>query len=171
MNKLCRTCGDLKSLKSFSVAPTNKDGLRGTCKICNNLKHSEYRLKKKEEDPEGYKAKRRATKLAYKNKQMAIDPIKYKNKAANSKLKYKYGITLNDYNTMLKSQAASCAICGTKDPGRGEKLYVDHCHRSKKVRGLLCLTCNIGLGHFKDNTSLLITAANYLDNHRIQEYD
>ena len=50
MNKLCKTCGDLKFLKDFSVAPTNKDGLRGTCKTCNNQKHAEYRLNKKEED-------------------------------------------------------------------------------------------------------------------------
>src|SRR5574337_857434 len=70
-------------------------------------------------------------------------------------LKAKFGITNDDYDRMLEEQDFVCAICG--EPS--DKTYhVDHCHTSGKVRGLLCNTCNRGLGYFKDNTSFLTNA-------------
>ena len=60
-----------------------------------------------------------------------------------------------------------CAICGTDDPNFGhvKTFSVDHDHETGKVRGLLCLHCNLGLGKFKDNSTNLRKAADYLDKH------
>jgi hypothetical protein len=83
-------------------------------------------------------------------------------------LRSKYGITLEQYNIMLENQGGVCAICG--DPPTiihaGEKvspLSVDHCHKTGKVRGLLCHPCNMALGLFKDNKDRLRAAAAYLE--------
>lgn len=78
----------------------------------------------------------------------------------------KYGITIKEYNTMLKNQNGCCQICGSSTPCKSRKdenLYVDHCHETGKVRGLLCNSCNRGLGYFKDNSNLLEKAKEYLD--------
>jgi hypothetical protein len=74
-------------------------------------------------------------------------------------LKYLYGITLEAYDEMLEKQKNSCAICReiTNEP-----LYIDHCHNSGKIRGLLCNKCNLGVGHFKDNPELMIRASQYI---------
>lgn len=57
----------------------------------------------------------------------------------------------------LKASTKACVICGRKT-----KLFVDHCHARLKVRGMLCLTCNSGLGYFRDDPELLEFAAAYL---------
>jgi len=87
------------------------------------------------------------------------DPVAYR----NQHLKRLYGITLDDYNQMLTEQNDCCAICKTTEPGgKHGKFMVDHCHDTGKVRGLLCKRCNIGLGEFNDDTSLLEKAVLYL---------
>mgnify|MGYP001613697069 CR=1 FL=1 len=69
----------------------------------------------------------------------------------------KHGITLDQYHAMNESQDFLCAIC------REEKqLAIDHDHKTGNVRGLLCLHCNSGLGHFSDNAQHCLTAAFYL---------
>ena len=77
----------------------------------------------------------------------------------NSRLKRDYGITLEWYEGAFDAQGGRCAVCR-----REQKLVVDHSHRSKKVRGLLCGRCNTGIGFFQDNASLLSRAADYLLN-------
>lgn len=80
-----------------------------------------------------------------------------------SKLKTTYGITLEQYYSMLKAQNNCCAICAAKKPGGRTKLFfIDHCHTTGKVRGLLCMRCNTGLGLFLDNPKFLSSAINYL---------
>lgn len=61
-------------------------------------------------------------------------------------LKRKFGISLEEYDEMLKSQFGSCAIC---DKICEKSLAVDHDHKTGKNRGLLCFTCNSTLGHFE----------------------
>ncbi len=72
-----------------------------------------------------------------------------------------YGITLEQYNTMLITQNNVCAICKLTCSRR---LSVDHCHKTGKVRGLLCIKCNRGLGNFNDEISRLKAAVNYMEN-------
>lgn len=69
-----------------------------------------------------------------------------------------YGLTAEQYRAMHAAQHGRCAICDRPDT----KLVVDHCHSSGVVRGLLCNACNVGLGNFKDNASLLTNAVAYL---------
>ena len=81
----------------------------------------------------------------------------------NRELKCLYGITLDEYNKMLKGQNNSCAICKTTDiPPKRKGFDVDHCHTTKKVRGLLCHSCNVGIGFLKDDVEILKTAILYL---------
>ena len=57
----------------------------------------------------------------------------------------------------LKETTKECVICGSIG-----HLVVDHCHKTNKVRGILCTNCNLALGHFKDDVSLLEYARIYL---------
>lgn len=67
---------------------------------------------------------------------------------------------------MLEAQDFKCAICGIEECLTGNALAVDHCHKTEKVRGLLCQQCNIGLGNFGHNPDTLIEAATYLETDR-----
>lgn len=72
----------------------------------------------------------------------------------------RYGITLAEYDAMVAAHDGKCDICGE---GPGEKgFHLDHCHKTGEVRGLLCGKCNVGLGHFRDDPTLLIAATLYL---------
>ena len=77
----------------------------------------------------------------------------------------RHGLTSKQYADMLTAQDGKCAICKTDEPG-GRKhhrhLYVDHCHTTGKVRGLLCNRCNVGLSRFRDDSNLLRLAIAYL---------
>jgi hypothetical protein len=65
---------------------------------------------------------------------------------------------------MLESQKGMCAICGSKEVKRkGAKYFnIDHCHKNKNVRGLLCHNCNIVLGKIEDSKQWLKKALIYL---------
>jgi hypothetical protein len=75
-------------------------------------------------------------------------------------LKHDYGISLEQYEALLKRQGGACAIC-YKESTR--PLCVDHCHVTRRMRGLLCRTCNLGIGHFNDDPRLLRAALAYLE--------
>lgn len=104
------------------------------------------------------------------------------NYASASRAKHKYhyrkwyNLTADQYNELLKAQNYRCYICNrTADeaqPGKKNKrennLSVDHCHELEKqgimaIRGLLCFPCNIALGKFNDNITILKKAIEYLD--------
>ena len=76
-------------------------------------------------------------------------------------LKNKYGLTIEDYDTMMEEQGGACKICGS--PPNGKPLHVDHCHNEGHVRGLLCSNCNTGLGMFRDSVELMQNAIEYLN--------
>lgn len=69
----------------------------------------------------------------------------------------KYGITQICFEEMQNSQSSKCLLCQ-----KVSKLYVDHSHKSGKVRGLLCNRCNLALGLFRDDFSTLLRAADYV---------
>lgn len=69
-----------------------------------------------------------------------------------------YSLTEEQYQQMLLLQAGECAICTMKM----DKPHVDHNHKTKVVRGLLCDKCNRGLGYFNDDPTALRTAADYI---------
>ena len=76
-----------------------------------------------------------------------------------------YGITAKEHDALLASQGGRCALCG-RAPHGARAFSIDHDHLTGQVRGLLCGTCNVGLGAFGDNPELLCAAITYLRGHR-----
>lgn len=83
----------------------------------------------------------------------------------------RYGLTFAQFDDMVAAQKNKCAICGTDKPGGSGKWHVDHDHTccstrkascGKCLRGLLCSRCNIGLGNFGDDPTVLDRAAEYI---------
>ena len=85
-------------------------------------------------------------------------------KVYKSNLQYNYGMTLDEYNALAAKQNFCCGICDSEKSGskRCDKLFVDHCHDTEKVRGLLCMKCNMALGVFQ-SLELLDNAISYLE--------
>lgn len=71
----------------------------------------------------------------------------------------KYGLTEEQFHSLLKSQSGLCKICKTPTD---KTLHIDHCHTTGRVRGLLCFRCNNLLGSAKDNPDILQAAIQYL---------
>jgi len=91
---------------------------------------------------------------------------KYSEQRKDRVLKNKYGLSLKQYKQMYEDQSYQCAICGEK-----KKLHVDHCHKTGKVRGLLCHRCNLRIVPLAEqildrNTPLLDKAKEYVNKHR-----
>jgi hypothetical protein len=83
----------------------------------------------------------------------------------------RYGLEPGQYDAMRAAQDDRCAICQRPETrlasnGKPKLLSVDHCHASGRVRELLCVGCNVGLGGFEDDVDLLRAAIAYLERHR-----
>ena len=137
LTRVCTVCGAEKPLSAFVTRQTHRPGKPvSQCTQCK----VEYNRKRREQD------------------RALVYEIERK-----SKMKKVYGISIEDYDRMLKEQGGGCAICGVTAPGERTKYFaVDHCHATGKVRGLLCVKCNRGLGLFNDHVQRLQNAAEYL---------
>ncbi len=82
-------------------------------------------------------------------------------KVRNHKMRTRYGISVADYDAMLSAQGAVCLICD-RGPKTNARLVIDHDHSTGAIRGLLCDSCNKGLGNFGDNADRLRRAIVYL---------
>ena len=133
---------------------------------------NEHRRKRYAENPEyreygrRYQASHRAQINERRRRRWATDPD-HRARLLASQVKYRrtyvlrqHGITPEQYDLMLALQNGVCAIC-RKTPERG-LLYVDHCHRTGKVRGLLCMKCNSALGLYEDDPNRTEAATAYL---------
>jgi len=105
----------------------------------------------------------------YREKMLALRRVKVatpevRRKLKSTMLKVLYGITLNEYNHILARQNGVCAICGNP-PTR--HLDVDHCHKTGRVRGLLCNNCNRGLSLFSDEAAMVLKAFHYLESNDV----
>jgi hypothetical protein len=76
----------------------------------------------------------------------------------NYHLKRNYNININELNDMVLKQNNKCKICKNEL----KKLHIDHNHKTNKVRGILCEKCNLALGLFQENISIILNAAEYL---------
>ncbi len=78
-----------------------------------------------------------------------------------------HGLTLDQYHAIVEKQDFCCAICGEVPTdncgGSHDGFHIDHHHVTGKVRGLLCGTCNVGIGMLKDSSEVIIKAAEYLE--------
>lgn len=77
-------------------------------------------------------------------------------------LKKNFNITPEIYREMLKSQDNRCATCPAITSISGRRLAVDHCHTTKKIRGLLCNECNTALGLLKEDENIIDNLKSYL---------
>ncbi len=84
----------------------------------------------------------------------------------------KFGLTLAQFNQMYASQEGLCGICeepfkyyALGGPTKKEAVCVDHNHATGKVRGLLCSSCNLGIGHLKESKQFLLNAISYIEKH------
>lgn len=85
---------------------------------------------------------------------------RYYNNGSDDK-RIAYNLSFENYGILYENQRGRCAICDSEPLDKS--LSVDHNHRTGEVRGLLCSSCNIGLGYFKDNPTLLDKAKTYLE--------
>ncbi len=134
--KICSCCKLSLPLDNFHKSSKAKDGLKGQCKTCRNIYNSKWNNENKER--------------------------KSKTNKWNHK-KRMYGISEEDYCDLLVKQNQCCAICSLYfSENLHGHLYVDHCHTTGKVRGLLCQHCNSLLGKAKDDIDILQSAIKYL---------
>ena len=133
--KYCKSCDTTKPIDDFYLRNKTSMVRHSTCKECDKKRVKENH-----------------------------DPVAYR----NAELQRRYGITQNDYEVMIAEQNNQCAICNTTEPGgRHNRGYfvVDHCHTTGKVRKLLCNNCNTALGLVGDNTHILQSMIEYLQEH------
>lgn len=134
--KICISCGMKRQAGDFVASKQAKEGVQGYCRICQKKYNKEYRDK-------------------------YYNPHKEKLR----KIKYEYGLEADDYYKMINNQNNKCIICNRKG-GKGKySLHIDHDHKTRKVRGLLCWKCNSALGAFNDNITSLKNAIKYINKH------
>lgn len=119
---------------------------------------AEYQREYRKNNPEKMKAYYRKSYSTAKN------TAKYRRQTARL-----LGISSEWYAEKFKHQCGLCAVCGKPETavhgqtGKTLSLAIDHCHKTGKVRGLLCRKCNIGIGGFGDDPILLRAAVTYLE--------
>lgn len=85
-----------------------------------------------------------------------------------------YGIDLTDYNRMFAEQKGLCAACGfpesriNKKTGKPKQLHVDHCHKTRRVRGLLCNNCNSALGLLQEDPARIAGLLAYAKQQQVE---
>lgn len=81
---------------------------------------------------------------------------------------YRYGLSDEDWQRMWDAQSGLCASCADPlDANDPHGCNIDHCHDSGGVRGLLCLPCNLALGHLKDDEQRILALLDYLRSSRV----
>ena len=135
----CYTCREVKEKTEFAKQ-NSKRGYQYSCRKCSTARTKQWRV----DNPE------RQRKLS-------------KQQAFNTTLT-KLNITQEIYDKTLKDQEYKCAIC-TELFINSKDTHKDHCHLTNEFRGLLCTSCNAGLGMFKDSLFNLNAAINYIQKH------
>lgn len=158
--KICSFCLTEKGFNEFYTDKSKTGGYSSQCKVCRKAKDKSYR-----DRPEVQKATRKRAKNWYKNnteraraygKANAESPIK--------RMLRKYSISEYEYSLLLLAQDEKCAVCKSPNGNRkGGRLVVDHCHETGHVRGLLCHSCNRGIGMLRDSAEILKAALKYLE--------
>lgn len=144
--KRCPRCDTTKLVGEFHRDGKSRDGLYSYCKECNKAKAKAWHV----ENPEKARAQSR------KRQELGLNRAQIRFR--------KYGLGATEHAALLASQGEACAICGRTASGRKDstELCVDHCHTSNEIRGLLCHSCNRGLGLLQDSEEVLEKALAYL---------
>lgn len=170
----CKICKKSLPTENFHKCNTITRGYQYKCKTCvSAYDKTEERLVYQRESVKKWRGdnpdKREEQKKRHyiKNK----DKIAEKSKVwyHNNKERYKgvamlrkYGISLEVFNQMRESQQCRCAICGKGEENFAKGLFVDHCHKTGKVRKLLCANCNAAIGMLQDDPKIIMIAVEYI---------
>lgn len=138
---MCTTCFLYKEVGEFYER-------RNSCKLCVRASVKKYADKNKDKIKEYNQTRRKETE-AHKNRPW-IDRLK------------RYGLSEGDFMVLYEMQLGRCDLCkNTLEIGKN--CHVDHDHKTGYIRGLLCGSCNLMLGHAKDNIETLKRAIEYLE--------
>jgi Autographiviridae endonuclease VII len=151
--KTCTRCLESKSLEAFHNAKHGKYGKGSWCIACDIKRRAPIEIRRE-----------RSRSWAQRNREKRREHYrKWKDRHPNSRACKRYGITEEDYRRMMERQNSSCAICHMVfGNGRFDKPRIDHCHETGRVRGLLCNGCNLSIGYFTADPSMLLSASLYL---------
>lgn len=147
--KSCNRCLKIKKLDEFFADKSHSSGKYSICKSCK--KEATYKWRNENRSHYNKVARQWRKK----------NPLNCR----GFNLKKKFGITYQEYENILKSQNNGCKICGSTHQYK-KALAVDHCHKTGKIRAILCDNCNKGLGNFQDSPALLEKAIEYLKSHK-----
>jgi|HubBroStandDraft_1064217.scaffolds.fasta_scaffold00305_35 hypothetical protein len=188
LEKICDKHGVLIQENIYTEKSKNKIGYSIRCRLCKLEKDRKWKENNREKHRASAATSRNKDRThvnEWVRNDRAANPEKYRNYERvyrkrrgaaddNYRLKDKlksYNLTVEQYKDMIEKQNNKCAICGNEETRRSRTsgkivtLSVDHCHDSNKVRSLLCHSCNVGLGAFKDSIELLDKAIEYLKKH------
>jgi transcription elongation factor Elf1 len=160
MTKVCTVCGEEKALSDFHKMTTGRGGLMPRCKVCNYAKARAWQLA----NPDRVRAQNKAWKDAHREQVREAERNRrrerpYDPAAARARAQRRsYGITPDVYEEMYADQMGECLICGRYH----DVLCIDHCHATGKIRGLLCRSCNSGIGQLGDDPDRIRKALDYL---------
>lgn len=151
------------------MAPIKEFCVRGHRRTAENINNKRECLtckkeRSKREASEKYKADPSAFMQQDWVKKVDKTSESFRRKKRINALRYNYGITQKDVDTMYSLQNGKCGICEVPFESLEKAPCVDHAHDiTGKFRGLLCNSCNFGLGLFRDNPSVLSSAIAYLE--------
>lgn len=156
--KLCTTCKVWKPFDSFRKNIRHRDGKNYTCKSCEKKfrdsradelisRRRKWYLEKRSVHRIKLRARHLLAKIFLKER------IFFHNNYFSNVFRRKYEITMEGYLALLSSQEGRCKLCNSVPKKR--RLQVDHCHKTLKVRGLICNRCNSALGFVNDDIQLL----------------
>lgn len=163
--RTCYVCKQEKPLEDFGkkARANNPEARAYVCKTCNYTQVTAWRKK----NPEKHLAQVMRHREKYPDQQRARgrkwNHLHPEYVHANG-LKQRYNLPLGEYQKILDAQNGTCAICKAPTPGhpRQTNFSVDHNHTTNQIRGLLCHSCNTGIGAFKDSIEILRAAIAYL---------
>jgi len=167
-NSWCKKCATKASLLHYRTEKGRETNKRAAAnyKLKNEEKIKQYmeEYRKIKYTPEYKEEQRQKNKSRYQNNPEKFKKYRESRKEENREnwLKSNFGINLEEYNNMLEKQNHCCDICGLHKSSFIRHLAVDHCHTTNKIRGLLCVNCNLAIGNFKDDIIVLKKAINYL---------
>lgn len=161
--KVCTKCGELKPLSDYYPMRGMRDGHRNDCIEC----HKAATRARNARNPEPNRA--RAHQWAAENpERRAAYQAEYRSRPERKRdmrdryYRRTYGITADEADARLAMQNSRCAICKQQAPERLGSMHLDHDHASGQLRGFLCVSCNQGLGQFREDPALLLRAVVYL---------
>ena len=157
LKKKCSNCGELQPLSEFRKNKLGKDGHHTKCRTCEKAYQKGYYRRP------GVKERRKQ----WRDQRKETHPGLWAKQKLKYNLKADHGVTLEQYDQMLEDQNGVCAICGGINSD-GQRLHIDHDHKTGKIRALLCRFCNIRLGYIEKD-DFVPKALEYLNKYNHSE--